>query len=183
MNETIVAGKSNTGRAALKFVLMIGGISFFADFTYEGARSVTGPFRAVLGAKGTIVGIVAGLEELLGYGMVRRQRSVGHPVRHLYPGRRDCQRRAANRRGACFHEGKKDGARPAGRKIGANPAGKERLPCLHIAAQNDSLVTERSEVYPIPASRGSRAGPYSFRAARGWQEHVGGASLSPCPLD
>ncbi|HTP28369.1 MAG TPA: MFS transporter [Anaeromyxobacteraceae bacterium] len=53
--------------AALKFVLLIGCVSFFADFTYEGARSVTGPFLAVLGANATIVGIVAGMGELLGY--------------------------------------------------------------------------------------------------------------------
>ncbi len=56
--------KSNR-KAALKFVVLIGVVSFFADFTYEGARSVTGPFMAVLGANGTIVGIVAGL--LFGY--------------------------------------------------------------------------------------------------------------------
>jgi MFS family permease len=42
---------------------------FFADFTYEGARSITGPFMAVLGANGLIVGVVAGLGELLGYGL------------------------------------------------------------------------------------------------------------------
>ena len=58
-----------TRKAALKFVLLIGVVSFFADFTYEGARSVTGPFLAQLGANGTIVGIVAGLGELLGYGL------------------------------------------------------------------------------------------------------------------
>lgn len=55
--------------AALEFVLLIGIVSFFADFTYEGARSITGPFLAHLGANGTIVGIVAGLGELLGYGL------------------------------------------------------------------------------------------------------------------
>lgn len=58
-----------TKRSALKFVLLIGVVSFFADFTYEGARSVTGPFLAILGASGTVVGIVAGLGELLGYGL------------------------------------------------------------------------------------------------------------------
>ncbi|MFB3916333.1 MAG: MFS transporter [Terriglobales bacterium] len=58
-----------TKRSALKFVLLIGVVSFFADFTYEGARSVTGPFLATLGASGTVVGIVAGLGELLGYGL------------------------------------------------------------------------------------------------------------------
>jgi MFS family permease len=56
-------------KAALKFVVLIGVVSFFADFTYEGARSVTGPFMAILGANGTVVGIVAGLGELLGYGL------------------------------------------------------------------------------------------------------------------
>jgi MFS family permease len=55
--------------AALKFVLLIGAVSFFADFTYEGSRSVTGPFLAVLGASGAAVGIVAGFGELLGYGL------------------------------------------------------------------------------------------------------------------
>lgn len=54
---------------ALHFVLLIGVMSFFADFVYEGARSVVGPFLAVLGASATLVGIIAGLGELLGYGL------------------------------------------------------------------------------------------------------------------
>jgi MFS family permease len=56
-------------RVALKFVLMIGVVSLFADFTYEGSRSITGPFLQTLGATGAVVGIVAGLGELLGYGL------------------------------------------------------------------------------------------------------------------
>jgi hypothetical protein len=67
--SSVVSTSKPTRRAALKFVLLIGVVSFFADFTYEGARSVTGPFMAVLGASGTVVGIVAGLGELLGYGL------------------------------------------------------------------------------------------------------------------
>jgi MFS family permease len=55
--------------AALKFVLTIGILSFFADFTYEGARSVYGPFLALLAASATVVGIVAGFGELMGYGL------------------------------------------------------------------------------------------------------------------
>ena len=55
--------------AALKFVLLIGVISFFADFTYEGSRSIIGPYLAVLGASAAAVGIVAGFGELLGYGL------------------------------------------------------------------------------------------------------------------
>src|SRR5256885_673430 len=54
---------------AFKFVILIGVVSFFADFVYEGARSVTGPYLAVLGASATLVGVIAGLGELLGYGL------------------------------------------------------------------------------------------------------------------
>ncbi len=52
---------------ALRFVVLIGVVSFFADMTYEGSRSITGPYLALLGASATIVGIVAGGGELLGY--------------------------------------------------------------------------------------------------------------------
>jgi MFS family permease len=48
---------------------LIGILSFFADFTYEGSRSVIGPYLAALHASGTIVGIVTGFGELLGYGL------------------------------------------------------------------------------------------------------------------
>jgi len=44
-------------------------VSLFADMTYEGARSVTGPFFAFLGASGALVGFVAGFGELLGFGL------------------------------------------------------------------------------------------------------------------
>jgi predicted MFS family arabinose efflux permease len=59
----------NTKRSALRFVLTLGIVSLFADFTYEGARSITGPFLEILGASGFVVGFVAGLGELLGYGL------------------------------------------------------------------------------------------------------------------
>jgi len=55
--------------AAVKFVILLGIVSLFADMTYEGARSVTGPYLAILGASGTVVGIVAGFGELIGYGL------------------------------------------------------------------------------------------------------------------
>jgi MFS family permease len=64
----VVATKPSRA-ASLRFVLLIGVLSFFADFTYEGSRGITGPFLALLGASGTVVGIVAGLGELLGYGL------------------------------------------------------------------------------------------------------------------
>jgi MFS family permease len=65
----MATGFTSGRRAALRFVLLIGVVSFFADFTYEGARSVTGPFLAILGASGAVVGVVAGLGELLGYAL------------------------------------------------------------------------------------------------------------------
>ena len=55
--------------AAIKFVVLIGVVSLFSDFTYEGARSITGPFLAVLGASATAVGVIAGFGELIGYAL------------------------------------------------------------------------------------------------------------------
>jgi len=54
-------------RPPFGFVLLVGVLSFFGDFTYEGARSVLGPFLLSLHATATVVGVVAGLGELLGY--------------------------------------------------------------------------------------------------------------------
>jgi MFS family permease len=56
-------------RSALQFVLIIGIANFFADFTYEGARAIIGPFLGSLGASAAIIGFVAGLGELMGYGL------------------------------------------------------------------------------------------------------------------
>lgn len=56
-------------RKAYLFIVFLGIVSLFADMTYEGARSVTGAFLAVLGANALTVGIVAGLGEFLGFGL------------------------------------------------------------------------------------------------------------------
>jgi hypothetical protein len=56
-------------RTTLRFVLLLGVVSLFADMTYEAARSITGPYLAVLGASATVVGIIAGLGEFIGYGL------------------------------------------------------------------------------------------------------------------
>ncbi|WP_454784886.1 MFS transporter [Legionella sp. WA2024007413] len=53
--------------AALKFIILTGIVSLFADMTYEGARSITGPYLALLGANAAVVGFVSGFGELLGY--------------------------------------------------------------------------------------------------------------------
>ena len=51
----------------MRLVVLLGIVSLFADITYEGARSITGPYLALLGASGAVVGIVSGLGELVGY--------------------------------------------------------------------------------------------------------------------
>jgi MFS family permease len=56
-----------TAKAGLYFVLLFGAVNLFADFSYEGARSVSGPFLAALGATGLVAGTVGGLGEFLGY--------------------------------------------------------------------------------------------------------------------
>ena len=55
--------------AALRFVVFLGVVSLLADMTYQGGRSITGPFLAQLGASATVVGVFAGLGELLGYAL------------------------------------------------------------------------------------------------------------------
>jgi len=53
----------------MRFVVLLGVVSLLADVTYEGARSISGPFLALLGASGVAVGLVAGFGELIGYGL------------------------------------------------------------------------------------------------------------------
>ena len=53
----------------LRFVILIGVVNLFADLTYEGGRSVTGPFLAQLGATAATISIVSGVAEFFGYGL------------------------------------------------------------------------------------------------------------------
>ena len=52
-------------RHALRFILFLGVVSLFADMTYEGARSIVGPFLQSLGANAAEVGIIAGFGEMI----------------------------------------------------------------------------------------------------------------------
>jgi predicted MFS family arabinose efflux permease len=54
---------------ALKFVVVVGVMSFFADFTYEGSRSILGPFLATLGASALAISVITGAGEFLGYAL------------------------------------------------------------------------------------------------------------------
>jgi MFS family permease len=61
--------KPRASSTVLRFVVLIGVVNLFADFTYEGARSVTGPFLAQLGATAAIISIVSGVGEFFGYAL------------------------------------------------------------------------------------------------------------------
>jgi len=52
------------------FIILLGIVSLFGDVTYEGARSVTGPYLGdTLGAGAGVVSLVAGIGEFVGYGL------------------------------------------------------------------------------------------------------------------
>jgi MFS family permease len=51
------------------FIILLGIVSLFGDITYEGARSVTGPYLATLGASFSAVSLVAGIGEFAGYAL------------------------------------------------------------------------------------------------------------------
>lgn len=61
-----------SGRGAMRpwrFVIWFGTVSLLADFVYEGARSITGPLLASLGASATVVGVVTGAGEAAALGL------------------------------------------------------------------------------------------------------------------
>jgi MFS family permease len=53
----------------MQFIILLGIVSLFGDITYEGARSVTGPYLAMLGASPSVVSLVAGIGEFAGYAL------------------------------------------------------------------------------------------------------------------
>lgn len=67
--ETTTVAKNLNKTSAWKFIILVGVVSLFSDMTYEGARSITGPFLGSLNASATVVGIVAGLGEFIGYAL------------------------------------------------------------------------------------------------------------------
>jgi MFS family permease len=70
MNKQAGIGSTDLSKAAAwKFIILVGVVSLFSDMTYEGARSITGPFLGMLNASATVVGIVAGLGEFIGYAL------------------------------------------------------------------------------------------------------------------
>jgi hypothetical protein len=59
--------KGSAKALAIQLIVVFGVISLFSDTIYEGARSVNGPYLKTLGANAALVGLVAGLAEMLGY--------------------------------------------------------------------------------------------------------------------
>jgi len=59
----------DTSHRALLFLAFISVISLFSDFTHEGARSIYGPYLDTLGVTAFLVATIAGLGEMIGYGL------------------------------------------------------------------------------------------------------------------
>ena len=56
-------------RSAIRFILCLGVVSLLADMTYEGSRSILGPYLEGLGASAAQVGLIAGFGEMLAAGL------------------------------------------------------------------------------------------------------------------
>jgi len=76
---------TSSGRVALRFVLLIGVLSLFADCTYEGSRSILGQYLASLKASATVVGIITGFGELAGYGLRLVSGRLADTTRRFWP--------------------------------------------------------------------------------------------------
>jgi len=66
--ERSIFGDSTKAKA-FRLIILFGIVSLFGDIIYEGARSINGQYLQTLGASATVVGLVAGLGEFLGYGL------------------------------------------------------------------------------------------------------------------
>ena len=66
-------------RSGLLFIVAFGVVSLFADMAYEGMRSSTGPFLALLGASGTAV-VAFSVGASGGIRSVRLARSSGSSI-------------------------------------------------------------------------------------------------------
>ncbi|MDW8271980.1 MAG: MFS transporter [Bacteroidota bacterium] len=58
-----------TSQGAARIVVLFGVVSLLADFTYESARGIIGPYLGMLGASAVAISIVSGAGELVGYGV------------------------------------------------------------------------------------------------------------------
>ncbi|MDD3379305.1 MAG: MFS transporter, partial [Candidatus Methanomethylophilaceae archaeon] len=54
---------------AMRVIILFGIVSLFGDVLYEGARSANGQYLELLGVSATILGLVYGIGEFLGYAL------------------------------------------------------------------------------------------------------------------
>lgn len=64
-NSQTMEGRSDV----IRFILLMGFVSLFADLVYESARGVMGPYLGYLGANAFAIGIVFGVGEFLAYAL------------------------------------------------------------------------------------------------------------------
>ncbi|MFV5993184.1 MFS transporter [Streptomyces sp. NPDC056231] len=72
MNRPVFEGSETERPARMgpwRFVVWFGTVSLLADVVYEGARSITGPLLASLGASSLVVGVVTGAGEAAALGL------------------------------------------------------------------------------------------------------------------
>lgn len=67
MSESKLINAVGKKKLALQFILLFGVVSALGDITYEGARSIYGPYLGFLGASAATIGLVTGIGEFLGY--------------------------------------------------------------------------------------------------------------------
>ncbi len=84
-NELAITNGARVTARALRFVIMVGAMSFFADFTYEGSRAIIGPYLGDLGAGAATIAIVTGFGELLGYGLRLVSGRFADKTRQFWP--------------------------------------------------------------------------------------------------
>jgi predicted MFS family arabinose efflux permease len=72
-------------RMALRFVVLIGVLSFFADFAYEGSRSILGPYLGSMAASAAVIAVVTGFGELVGYVLRLFSGRLADATRQFWP--------------------------------------------------------------------------------------------------
>ena len=68
-DRTGVSGADDVRSRAYRLIVTLGIVSLLADFTYESARSLAGPWLGLLGASALVVTSVSGVGEFLSYGL------------------------------------------------------------------------------------------------------------------
>ncbi|OFW67774.1 MAG: hypothetical protein A2Z12_07565 [Actinobacteria bacterium RBG_16_68_21] len=58
-----------TRRRAFRAIIAFGVVSLLADISYEGARSILGPFLLTIGASAAVVGLISGVGEFVGFAL------------------------------------------------------------------------------------------------------------------